>query len=99
MSSLVSLLCIVALAFCAVSAAPPFLPYGLGGVSSYFFSGAPVARVVAPYAAAPAVPAAVLPDYYAYSAASALSYPGYGYGYGYGYPYVGAYAGYPYVKK
>ncbi|KAF8771130.1 uncharacterized protein LOC129988956 [Argiope bruennichi] len=100
MNSVVSFLCI-AVALCAASvAAGPVLPYRLplAGVRSYYYGGVP-APVVAPYGAVAPVAAApaVVPDYYTYSAAAALSYPGYPYAGYYGVPY-GAYA-YPYYKK
>ncbi|GFR27191.1 uncharacterized protein TNCT_268571 [Trichonephila clavata] len=111
MNSMIISLLVAALCYTAVSAGP-YLPYryGLGGVSSYYYSGAPFARSVAPYGAAPVAPVAPVPavpaaaavvpaaaDYYALAASAALSYPGYGYGYGY--PYYGAYSGlYPYKK-
>ncbi|GFQ92773.1 uncharacterized protein TNCT_521561 [Trichonephila clavata] len=92
MNSMIISLLVAALCYTAVSAGP-YLPYryGLGGVSSYYYSGAPFARSVAPYGAAPVAPVAPVPavpaaaavvpaaaDYYALAASAALSYPGYG---------------------
>ncbi|GBM15197.1 hypothetical protein AVEN_39109-1 [Araneus ventricosus] len=104
MNSVVSFVCIAVALCAALATAGPVFPYRLpvAGLRSYYYGGVPAAPVVAsPYAPAvapvPAAPA-VVPDYYGYSAAAALSYPG-GYPYAgyYGYPY--APYGYPYYKK
>ncbi|GFT80379.1 uncharacterized protein NPIL_559931 [Nephila pilipes] len=94
MNSMITILLVAALCYTTVTAGP-YLPYryGLGGVSSYYYSGAPFARAVAPYAPAPVAPVAPVPavpaapavlpaaaDYYALAASTALSYPGNGCG-------------------